>query len=67
MVKYPLLTGMIAQRDIKKTKIAKAIGISERAFHYKMTGRTSFTWEEVCAIQAQFFPDVSKDELFKVS
>lgn len=64
-VKYPVLTGMIAQRAVTKSKIAEAAGMSEKAFYNKMSGRTSFTWEEVCTIQSQFFPDIEKDELFR--
>ena len=65
--KYPVLAGAIAQRGIVKARIAQAMGISYRAFHNKMTGKSPLTWEELCVIQSQFFPDMSKDELFRVN
>ena len=64
-VKFTVLSGVIAQRGVSKTKIASAIGVSYRAFHNKMTGRSSFTWDEVKTIQSRFFPDIVKDELFR--
>lgn len=63
--KFPKLMGAIAERGVLKSKIANAMGVSYRAFYNKMTGRSSLTWEEICIIQEQFFPDISKDELFK--
>ena len=63
-IKYPILTGKIAERGIAKTKIAEAIGVSYRSFHNKMDGNTSFTWDEVCMIQERFFPDMQLKDLF---
>lgn len=63
-IKYPILTGKIAERGISKTKIAEAIGISPRSFRNKMDGNTQFTWDEVCIIQERFFPDMQMKDLF---
>lgn len=61
---YPTLVGEIAKRGIKKSAIAKHIGISERALYNKLSGVASFTWEEVKEINACFFPDFDPTTLF---
>lgn len=61
---YPMLVGEIAKRGIKKSSIAKHIGISDRTLYNKMSGAVSFTWDEVVAINACFFPDLDKNALF---
>lgn len=61
---YPNLVGEIAKRGIDKREIAKYIGISSRSFYDRMVGAVSFTWDEVVAINAGFFPDMQKDYLF---
>lgn len=64
-IAYPTLVGEIAKRGIKKSSIAKHIGISDRALYNKMSGAVSFTWDEVVAINDNFFPDLDKNALFK--
>ena len=61
---YPTLIGEIAKRGIKKSVIAKHVGISERALYNKLGGLVSFTWEEVLAINTRFFPDYDPASLF---
>ena len=61
---YPTLIGEIAKRGIKKSAIAKHLGISERALYNKLSGIASFTWEEVLAINTCFFPDFDATSLF---
>ena len=63
-VAFPVLTGEIAKRGIKKCAISSALGISNRALYSKMSGKVPFTWPEVCNITERFFPDMSKDDLF---
>ena len=63
-VVFPELVGEIAKRGIKKSAIAKRLNISERAFYNKLSGYSSFTWEEVCTINDCFFPDMKPEELF---
>ena len=64
-MKYGTLTGEIAKRGIKKTAIAKALKISLKAFNNKLTGKSGFTWNEVCTMQDTFFPDITKDRLME--
>ena len=64
MLNYPVLRAEIAKRGVKKTAIARALGISNGAFHNKMRGTTDFTWPEVCKMNTIFFPDMDKDTLF---
>ncbi len=64
MATYPTLIGEIAKRGIRKSVIAKQIGISERALYNKLDGITRFSWDEVCAISETFFPDMDKSVLF---
>lgn len=66
-IKYPTLTGKIAERGISKAKIADAIGVSPRSLRNKMDGNTNFTWDEVCIIQERFFPDMQMKDLFSRS
>lgn len=60
---YPNLASKIAERGIKKSVIADSISCSPRALNNKMTGRTEFSWSEVCRIQQCFFPDIPKEVL----
>lgn len=64
IVIYPELVGELAKRGLTKSAVAKGIGISQRTFYSKLTGRTDFTLSEVNAIHARFFPDMNKDSLF---
>lgn len=64
-IEYPVLIGEIAKRGYKKNAIAKKIGICPRALTNKLNGKTDFTWKEIKVIQKEFFPDMTKDELFK--
>lgn len=64
MVHYPILSGEIAKRGIKKKAIAEHIGVCEKSLSNKLSGRVPFTWPEVKAIRHRFFPDMTTDELF---
>lgn len=64
MTLYPVLTGEIAKRGIKKTAIARSIGISDRSLRNRFNGVSDFTWPEVETIRKRFFPDMSAEELF---
>ena len=64
MLTYPTLRAEIARRGIKKGAMAKTLGITNRSFTNKMNGITSWTWPEVCKVNAIFFPDMDKDTLF---
>lgn len=64
-IAYPNLEAEIARKGIKKKEICEFLGISYRSWSNKMKGVTPVTWPEVCKIQSEFFPYVSKDYLFK--
>lgn len=61
---YPILESEISKSGVKKKDIAKKLGLSQRAFSCKMTGKVDFWWREVLAIHS-FFPEVPPMELFK--
>lgn len=65
MVAYPTLAGEIAKRGLKKKDIAESIGICDRALSNKLKGKVAFTWPEVSAIRARFFPDMAPEVLFR--
>lgn len=65
MVYFPILSGEIAKRGIKKRAIAECLGICNRSLNNKLSGRVPFTWDEVRAIRSTFFPDMTPDDLFK--
>ena len=62
-VKYSVMASEIMKRGIRKTDIAKAISSSTKTLNNKLCGKSEFTWNEVCTIQAGFLPDISKDDL----
>lgn len=61
---YPVLAGEIAKLGIKKTAIAKQLGISSRTLYNKLCGVVDFTWPEVLSITSCFFPDIDPQYLF---
>lgn len=64
MVFYPTLISEMAKREITKKELAETTGICFRALQNRLSGKTPFTWPEVCIINEQFFPDMSKEALF---
>ena len=64
IIAYPVLAGEITKRGIRKTVIADRLGISEKALYNKMSGISSFTWNEVQIINKCFFPDMTPNDLF---
>ena len=62
---YPILTGEIAKRGIKKCVLAEGAGMSGRALQNKMTGKTQFSLPEAVAIRNRFFPDLTIENLFQ--
>ena len=61
---YSFLKGKIVERGMKQNAIADALGITPRALSQKIAGTRAFKWDEVCAIQSRFLPDIDKDTLF---
>lgn len=64
MVKYPILVGEIAKRNIKKKTIAQSIDVCDKALNNKLNGRSPFTWVEVKTIWHTFFPEMDPEYLF---
>ena len=62
---YPVLVGEIARRGLKRTAIARHLGMSSRALYNKLSGFASFTWDEICSMSDAYFPDIDKDDLLK--
>lgn len=63
-MRYATLAARIAERGIKKSAIASAVGITPRTLYNKIQGHGEFTWREVNVIRTRFFPDISLDTLF---
>ena len=66
-VLYPVLSGEIARRGIKKCVLSEAAGMSDRTLRYKMAGKIPFSLPEALAIKNRFFPDYDVESLFAVS
>ncbi|HRX58741.1 MAG TPA: hypothetical protein P5075_08215 [Eubacteriales bacterium] len=66
IAKYGTLAGMIGERGIKRTVIAKRLGISRKTLSAKIRGDTRFGFEEAQIIRSEFFPDVPLERLFSV-
>lgn len=64
MICYPNLEREIAGRGIKKKTIAESINVCSKSLNNKLSGRVPFTWPEVTAIRARFFPDMTAETLF---
>lgn len=61
---FKKLEGQMVENGISPRAIADRLGITERTFKNKLKGITEFTWFEVCIIQGEFFPKITKEELF---
>lgn len=64
--KYSILAGMINTRGIKRSAIAKRLGISPKTLSGKIRGNTGFVFEEAQTIQSEFFPDIPLEQLFSI-
>ncbi len=64
-VVYSTLMEEIKKRGIKKTAIAKAIGISSSGLDFKLSGESAWRFNEAIIIRDRFFPDMGLEELFK--
>ncbi len=63
-VVYPVLTGAIASRGIKKKAIAEALDIDPRTLRNKLNGTSDISLPEAQTIRMKFFPDIPTEELF---
>lgn len=64
-MKYQFLAEKINERGIRKSVIARRLGIASRSLSSKICGKTRFAYDEAQIIHHDFFPDISLDELFK--
>lgn len=51
---YTLLNEAIRNRGIRKSVIARKIGVTTNTLNNKIYGVTDFSWSECCAIQRYF-------------
>lgn len=61
---YMNLKAEMTRHSIHIADVASSIGVTERALRNKLNGVTDFSWKQVCKIQKDFFPRLSKDYLF---
>lgn len=54
-------------RRISPADISKQLKITTNTLFNKIIGNSDFNWREACYIQSAYFPDLSKDMLFKRS
>lgn len=64
---YANLIGLIAIRKVTKTALAAAMKINRSTLDNKLNGKTRFSPAEMFFIQQKFFPDVTEEELFKMT
>lgn len=64
--KYQVLSALINDRGIRKSVIAKRLGISPKTLGNKIRGETGFVFDEVQIIREVFFPDVALERLFSL-
>jgi len=64
--KYPVLSRLINDRGIRKSVVARHLGICPKALLLKIHGVTGFLFEEARAIRDYFFPDIALEHLFSV-
>lgn len=65
--KYTALVRLINDRGVKKSVIAKRLGITPKTLNGKIRGDTGFIFDEAQVIRTEFFPDVPLEQLFSIS
>lgn len=63
---FPKLEEEMRARKVKKAAVCRELGISEKSLYNKLRGICPFTWNEVCRIRDEFFPDLTVDTLFRM-
>ena len=64
---YHNLMNEISKSNIKISKLAIRIGVTEKTLRNKLSGTTEFTWPEVLQVRSIVAPEASLEELFEVS
>ena len=65
--KYRVLLALINDRGIRKSVIARRLGVSPKTIYLKLRGKTGFIYEEARIIHEEFFPDIPLERLFSVN
>jgi len=65
--KYRVLLSLINDRGIRKSAIARRLGVTSKTIYAKLRGKTGFIFEEARIIHEEFFPDIPLERLFSVS
>lgn len=64
-MKYKNLENLMFANKISKKTMGEHLGITSKAVANKISGKSDFYWNEVLIIQNDFFPELSKNEIFK--
>lgn len=56
---------LFIEKGLSETSAAKAIGISPKSMNNKIRRRTQFVLKEMKRIQANWFPDMTLEEIFE--
>ena len=62
---YQYLINEIMKSNIKISKLAIRIGMTEKTLRNKLNGKTEFSWPEVLQIRNIVAPEVTLEELFQ--
>ena len=62
---YQYLINEIKKSNIKISKLAIRIGMTEKTLRNKLNGKTEFSWPEVLQIRNIVAPEVTLEELFQ--
>lgn len=62
-IKYPVLASEIARKGIRKSVMAKQLGMDSKTFYNKLNGVTEFSWPEIRLMRDTFFPDMQLEDL----
>ena len=63
LVVYPMIVCQARRRGINLADIAAHIGINAKDLHDKLCGRIPLFFHELCAVHAEFFPDIELEAL----
>lgn len=61
---FPNIRAEMARKNLTMSDIAKGLKVNKRTLGNKLSGKTEFTWSEICRIKKSFFPTCSVEYLF---
>jgi hypothetical protein len=62
---YPVLTGAIATKGLKKVAIANTLGITAKTFLNKLSGKSCLSLPQAQQIRNTYFPEMPLEKLFE--